>query len=113
MLNNVGVNSKYTNEQLFHYIQKAFKMTDQQHEELLGNASTKVAPKIRLKVVVIEARDLMAKDTSGLFSVTMYIQAATRRYTTSTKADSVNPSWEEYFLLYDENSEGCFSRIFV
>lgn len=102
VLHNVGAETEYGDVELFHYVQEAFKMTDQRHDELLDNASTKEAPEIRLNVEVIEAKDLMPKDPNGLSDpfVTMYIASmATHRYNTSVKPETVNPKWEEYFSL--------------
>lgn len=102
MLHNVGAETEFTDEELFHYVQEAFKMTDDRHDELLENASTKEAPEIRLNVEVIEAKDLMPKDPNGLSDpfVTMYIASmSTHRYNTSVKPETINPRWEEYFSL--------------
>lgn len=98
----MGAELEYSNEELFGYIQEAFKMTDDRHTELLESAQTKEAPEIRLNVEVIEAKDLMPKDPNGLSDpfVTMYIASmGTHRYNTSVKSETLNPKWEEYFSL--------------
>lgn len=102
VLHNVGAETEHSEEDLFGYVQDAFKMTDERHRELLDNAQTKEAPEIRLNVEVIEAKDLTPKDPNGLSDpfVTMYIaRVPTHRYNTSVKPETINPRWEEYFSL--------------
>lgn len=102
VIHNVGAETEHSNEDLFGYVQEAFRMADERHRELLLNAQTKEAPEIRLNVEVMEAKDLMPKDPNGLSDpfVTMYIASdATHRYNTSVKPETINPRWEEYFSL--------------
>lgn len=102
VIHNVGAEGEHSNEILFDYIQEAFKITDDRHNELLENSQTKEAPEIRLNVEVIEAKDLMPKDPNGLSDpfVTMYIASVpTHRYNTSVKPETLHPRWEEYFSL--------------
>lgn len=87
---------------LFPYIQEAFKMTDEKHQEIMEVARNKEAPEIRLNVEIIEAKDLEPKDSNGLSDpfVTMYIASnPNHRYNTSVKAATLNPVWEEHFSL--------------
>ena len=102
VIHNVGAETEHSNEDLFHYVQEAFKMTDDRHDELLENAQTKEAPEIRLNVEVIEAKNLVPKDPNGLSDpfVTMYIASmASHRYNTSVKTETLSPRWDEYFSL--------------
>jgi BAI1-associated protein 3 len=89
-------------EVLFSYLQDAFKISNERHEEALEAAKVKEAPEIRLNVEVIEAKDLRPKDPNGLSDpfVTMFVQSSpTHRYNTSVKSETLCPTWEEHFSL--------------
>lgn len=88
---------------LLSYVQDAFKMSSDRHQELLTAAEKKEAPEILLNVEVIEAKDLVPKDSNGLTDpfVTLYLASnAAHRYNTSVKTGTLNPIWEEHFALY-------------
>lgn len=62
----------------------------------------KEAPKFRLNVEIVEAKELQPKDPNGLADpfVTLYIGSnPTHRYNTSVKSETLNPMWEEHFSL--------------
>ncbi|XP_058172092.1 protein unc-13 homolog 4B-like [Anopheles ziemanni] len=102
-LHNIGCEDEELNvDVLFPYIQEAFKMSDEKHQEMLEAANNKKAPEIRLNVEIVEAKDLEPKDSNGLSDpfVTMYIASnPNHRYNTSVKAATLNPVWEEHFSL--------------
>ncbi|XP_017783309.1 PREDICTED: protein unc-13 homolog D isoform X2 [Nicrophorus vespilloides] len=110
-LHNVGCDEscEFGQEELFHYLQDAFKISPNKHQELLEEAKSKEAPEIHLNVEVIEAKDLRSKDSNGLSDpfVTLFLASnAQHRYTTSVKSATLNPTWEEHFALpVSENSE--------
>lgn len=65
-------------------------------------AEEKEAPEILLNVEVIEAKELMPKDSNGLSDpfVTLFLASnVTHRYNTSVKSATLNPTWEEHFAL--------------
>lgn len=104
ILHNVGCDVSYEIGQtaLFSYIQEAFKMSSEKHNQLLTGAEEKEPPEILLNVEVVEAKDLIAKDSNGLSDpfVTLYLSSNTsRRYNTSVKPETLNPLWEEHFAL--------------
>ncbi|KAF2898858.1 hypothetical protein ILUMI_07316 [Ignelater luminosus] len=104
ILHNVGCDVSYEVGQtaLFSYIQEAFKIPNEKHNELLSAAERKEPPELLLNVEVIEAKDLVAKDSNGLSDpfVTLYLASnASRRYNTSVKPETLNPVWEEHFAL--------------
>lgn len=87
---------------LFSYAQDAFKISSDRHQELLEIAEKKEAPKILLNVEVVEAKDLVPKDSNGLSDpfVTLYLASnSAHRYNTSVKTGTLNPVWEEHFAL--------------
>ena len=104
ILHNVGcdVNLEVGQTALFSYIQDAFKVSNEKHNELLETAQKKEPPELLLNVEIIEAKDLMAKDSNGLSDpfVTLYLESnSSRRYNTSVKTETLNPIWEEHFAL--------------
>lgn len=103
ILHNVGSDeSKVDPEALFPFMQEAFKFQLEVHEEMLEKARDKDAPELRLNIEVIEAKDLNSKDPNGLADpfVTLYIASApNKRYTSSVKAETLNPKYEEHFSL--------------
>ncbi|VDN31716.1 unnamed protein product [Gongylonema pulchrum] len=54
-------------EELFSYAQKAFRIDDAQHQQLLSRAHEEkvIPPVVLLNVLLLEARDLIAKDVNG------------------------------------------------
>ncbi|XP_040158264.1 protein unc-13 homolog 4B isoform X3 [Anopheles arabiensis] len=102
-IHNIGCDDEELNvDVLFPYIQEAFKMSDEKHNEILQIARDKEAPQLRLNVEIVEAKDLEPKDSNGLSDpfVTMYIASnPNHRYNTSVKAGTLNPVWEEHFSL--------------
>lgn len=87
---------------LFSYVQDAFKIPNDRHQQLLEIAEKKEAPEILLNVEVIEAKDLAPKDSNGLSDpfVTLYLASnSAHRYNTAVKTGTLNPVWEEHFAL--------------
>lgn len=104
ILHNVGcdVSVEIGQLALLNYIQDAFKIASDKHQELLADAEAKEPPEILLNVEIIEAKDLLPKDPNGLSDpfVTMYLMSnKTQRYNTSVKLKNLNPVWEEHFSL--------------
>lgn len=104
ILHNVGcdVSCDIGQTALFYYVQDAFKVNNQKHEELLKIAEEREPPEIHLNVEIIEAKDLRPKDSNGLSDpfVTLYLASNTaHRYNTSVKIGTLNPVWEEHFAL--------------
>ncbi|XP_055617966.1 protein unc-13 homolog 4B isoform X2 [Toxorhynchites rutilus septentrionalis] len=109
ILNNIGCeNEELCEESLIHYVQEAFKISNETHEQILEAARSKEPPEICLNVEVIEAKELEPKDSNGLSDpfVTMFIASnPTHRYNTSVKSATLDPLWEEHFSLpIDENA---------
>lgn len=104
ILHNVGcdVSIEIGQTALFSYVQDAFKIGNEKHAELMAKAEEKEAPDILLNVEVIEAKELVAKDSNGLSDpfVTLFLMSDTsHRYNTSVKDCTLNPVWEEHFAL--------------
>lgn len=119
ILHNVGCehDQDYNENALFEYIQDAFKIGNERHEELLAAAKQKEAPEIRLNIECVEAKALRPKDPNGLSDpfVTMYLAStSTHRYNTSVKKETLDPKWEEHFSLpisKDPNEENLIIEV--
>lgn len=84
------------------YVQEAFKISNDKHNELMTKAEAKEPPELMLNVEVVEAKDLVPKDPNGLSDpfVTIYMMSnSSQRYTSSVKQSTLNPVWEEHFSL--------------
>ncbi|XP_055524465.1 protein unc-13 homolog 4B isoform X3 [Wyeomyia smithii] len=109
IIHNIGCeDEELTEETLIHYVQDAFKISNEKHMEIFEAARSKEPPEICLNVEIIEAKELEPKDSNGLSDpfVTMYIASnPTHRYNTSVKSATLDPVWEEHFSLpIDENA---------
>ncbi|KAK4881762.1 hypothetical protein RN001_005081 [Aquatica leii] len=108
ILHNVGCDVNYEVGQtaLFSFVQDAFKMSNEKHNELLNQAEQKEPPELLLNVKVVEAKDIVPMDSNGLSDpfVTLYLSSNTvRRYNTSVKTETLTPVWEEHFALPVKN----------
>nr|XP_026489849.1 protein unc-13 homolog 4B isoform X5 [Vanessa tameamea] len=105
ILHNVGgcdIGCEVGQQAMLTYVQEAFKISNDKHTELLTQAEAKEPPELMLNVEVIEGKDLVSKDPSGLSDpfVTIYLMSNTsHRYNTSVKSGTLNPVWEEHFSL--------------
>lgn len=84
------------------YVQDAFKISNDKHNQLLTQAEAKEPPEIMLNVEIVEAKELVPKDPNGMSDpfVTIYLMSnASHRYNTSVKSETLNPVWEEHFSL--------------
>lgn len=87
---------------LLSYVQDAFHVSNEYHQNMYNAAEQKEAPKILLNVEVIEAKDLAPKDSNGLSDpfVTLYLTSnPAHKYNTSMKEATLCPLWEEHFAL--------------
>ncbi|XP_045769590.1 protein unc-13 homolog 4B isoform X4 [Maniola jurtina] len=105
ILHNVGgcdVGCEVGQQAMLGYVQEAFKISNEKHTQLLTEAEAKEPPELMLNVEVVEGKDLVPKDPTGLSDpfVTIYLMSNTaHRYNTSVKSGTLNPSWEEHFSL--------------
>ncbi|CAH2084741.1 unnamed protein product [Euphydryas editha] len=105
ILHNVGgcdIGFEVGQQAMLFYVQEAFKMSNDKHTELLTQAEAKEPPELMLNVEIIEGKDLVPKDPTGLSDpfVTIYLMSNTaHRYNTSVKSGTLNPVWEEHFSL--------------
>ncbi|XP_045469629.1 protein unc-13 homolog 4B isoform X2 [Harmonia axyridis] len=87
---------------LLSYVQDAFHVSNEYHQNMFNAAEQKEAPKILLNVEVIEAKDLAPKDSNGLSDpfVTLYLTSnPAHKYNSSMKEATLSPMWEEHFAL--------------
>ncbi|MFH4973959.1 hypothetical protein AB6A40_000668 [Gnathostoma spinigerum] len=61
----VGLPNGVSNEQLIQYAQRAFGITGREHDRLMNRAKQEKPPIVLLNVLLLEARDLIAKDVNG------------------------------------------------
>ncbi|XP_034829314.1 protein unc-13 homolog 4B isoform X2 [Maniola hyperantus] len=105
ILHNVGgcdVGCEVGQQAMLCYVQEAFKISNEKHTQLLTEAEAKEPPELMLNVEVVEGKDLVPKDPTGLSDpfVTIYLMSNTaHRYNTSVKSATLNPTWEEHFSL--------------
>lgn len=103
ILHTVGSDASKTNpEALFTFMQHAFKLPHDMHNEILADVKTRKAPKLRLNIHVIEARSLEPMDPNGMADpfVTLYFASAhNRRYTSTIKTETLNPYFDEEFSM--------------
>ncbi|XP_072932693.1 protein unc-13 homolog 4B [Epargyreus clarus] len=105
ILHNVGgcdVGCEVGQQAMLSYVQEAFKISNDKHTELLTRAEAKEPPELMLNVEVVEGKDMVPKDPTGLSDpfVTIYLMSnSSQRYNTSVKSGTLNPVWEEHFSL--------------
>lgn len=105
ILHNVGgcdVGCEVGQLSMLSYVQEAFKISNDKHNELMTKAEAKEPPELMLNVEVVEAKDLVPKDPNGLSDpfVTIYMMSnSSQRYNSSVKQSTLNPVWEEHFSL--------------
>ncbi|XP_020290678.1 protein unc-13 homolog 4B isoform X2 [Pseudomyrmex gracilis] len=95
-------------ETLLNHLQNAFKVDNETHERVLEHTRNLEPPELHLNVEVIEAKELVSKDSNGKsdpFCVLYLESAPTRRYNTAVKTCTLSPVWEEHFELPLEDPE--------
>ncbi|XP_072916970.1 BAI1-associated protein 3 [Hemitrygon akajei] len=68
-------------EEMIHYLQKVFKLDTCDHEAIMRRVKESKAPSLNLKVTIVEARNLLAKDANG-FSDPYCMLGITQGHTT-------------------------------
>ncbi|XP_017765813.1 PREDICTED: protein unc-13 homolog D isoform X3 [Eufriesea mexicana] len=95
-------------ETLLNHLQNAFKVDNEMHERVLDETRNMEPPEMHLNVEVIEAKELVSKDSNGKSDpfCALYLESApTRRYSTAVKTSTLSPVWEEHFELPLEDPE--------
>ncbi|KAF7995549.1 hypothetical protein HCN44_006656 [Aphidius gifuensis] len=96
------------NEVLLNHLQQAFKVDNEMHLQIVEETQKMEAPVMHLNVEVIEAKELVSKDSNGKSDpfCALYLESApTRRYNTAVKSATLTPVWEEHFELPLEDTE--------
>ncbi|XP_025154207.1 protein unc-13 homolog 4B isoform X4 [Harpegnathos saltator] len=102
------VSNECSQETLLNHLQSAFKVDDETHERVLEETRNLEPPELRLNIEVIEAKELVSKDSNGKSDpfCALYLESApTRRYNTAVKTCTLSPIWEEHFELPLEDPE--------
>ncbi|XP_026666615.1 protein unc-13 homolog 4B isoform X1 [Ceratina calcarata] len=102
------VSNECGQESLLNHLQNAFKVDNETHERVLDETKNMEPPEMHLNVEVIEAKELVSKDSNGKSDpfCALYLESApTRRYNTAVKTATLSPVWEEHFELPLEDSE--------
>ncbi|XP_031424415.1 protein unc-13 homolog D [Clupea harengus] len=123
----------HTDAQLYHYIQQAFNMTDDEQKSLLEKVQGAEPPVCSLMVTVKEAKDILGKDCSGFsdpYCILTILQnekeKSTRKaqpkakkavvkdaasekeiYRTDIKKQTLNPKWDQTFVLEFTDTVGA------
>ncbi|XP_062388369.1 protein unc-13 homolog D [Sardina pilchardus] len=119
----------HTEDQLYHYIQQAFNMTDEEHNSLLRKVQETQSPAYGLMVTVKEAKGILGKDISGFSDPYCILtvlhnekEKSTRKamakakkavvkdaasekeiVQTDIKKQTLNPKWDQTFVLEFED----------
>ncbi|XP_012537969.2 protein unc-13 homolog 4B isoform X3 [Monomorium pharaonis] len=102
------VSKECSQETLLNHLQNAFKIDNMTHERVLKETQNLEPPELHLNVEVIEAKELVPKDSNGKSDpfCALYLESApTRRYNTAVKTCTLTPVWEEHFELPLEDFE--------
>ncbi|XP_071625523.1 protein unc-13 homolog 4B isoform X1 [Temnothorax longispinosus] len=102
------VSKECSQETLLNHLQNAFKIDNITHEGVLEQTRNLEPPELHLNVEVIEAKELVSKDSNGKSDpfCALYLESApTRRYNTAVKTCTLSPIWEEHFELPLEDPE--------
>ncbi|XP_067210437.1 protein unc-13 homolog 4B isoform X4 [Linepithema humile] len=102
------VSKECSEETLLNHLQNAFKIDNETHERVLEQTRNLEPPELHLNVEVIEAKELVSKDSNGKSDpfCALYLESApTRRYNTAVKTCTLSPIWEEHFELPLEDPE--------
>ncbi|CAK9823698.1 Protein unc-13 homolog 4B [Anthophora retusa] len=102
------VSNECAQETLLNHLQNAFKVDNETHERVLEQTRNMEPPEMHLNVEVIEAKELVSKDSNGKSDpfCALYLESApTRRYNTAVKPFTLSPVWEEHFELPLEDPE--------
>ncbi|XP_070154646.1 protein unc-13 homolog 4B isoform X2 [Polyergus mexicanus] len=102
------VSRECSQETLLNHLQNAFKVDNETHERVLEETKNLEPPELHLNVEVIEAKELVSKDSNGKSDpfCALYLESApTRRYNTAVKTCTLSPIWEEHFELRLEDPE--------
>ncbi|XP_015184155.1 PREDICTED: protein unc-13 homolog D-like isoform X7 [Polistes dominula] len=102
------VSNECAQEALLNHLQNAFKIDNETHERIREETQNMEPPEMRLSVEVIEAKELVSKDSNGKSDpfCALYLESApTRRYNTAVKTFTLSPVWEEHFELPLEDPE--------
>ncbi|CAG5090340.1 Similar to stac: Protein unc-13 homolog 4B (Drosophila melanogaster) [Cotesia congregata] len=95
-------------EALLNHLQQAFKVDFEVHSQVVEETQSMEAPVMHLNVEVIEAKELISKDSNGKSDpfCALYLESApTRRYNTAVKTMTLAPVWEEHFELPLEDAD--------
>ncbi|XP_034941538.1 protein unc-13 homolog 4B isoform X4 [Chelonus insularis] len=102
------VSNECGREALLNHLQQAFKVDNETHMQVLEETQNMEAPVMHLNVEVIEAKELVSKDSNGKSDpfCALYLESApTRRYNTAVKTSTLTPVWEEHFELPLDDAE--------
>ncbi|XP_076177568.1 C2 and C2B_Munc13-like domain-containing protein staccato isoform X3 [Ptiloglossa arizonensis] len=102
------VSNECGQEALLNHLQNAFKVDSETHQRVLEETRNLEPPEMHLNVEVIEAKELVSKDSNGKSDpfCALYLESApTRRYNTAVKTSTLCPVWEEHFELPLEDPE--------
>jgi BAI1-associated protein 3 len=99
----LGFDDEAIPKELFYsYLQDAFQISNERHNETLAVAVVKQVSEIRLNVEVVEAKELPPKRPDGQCDpfVTMYVQSnPIHHYNTTVQSKTLCPTWKEHFSL--------------
>ena len=103
ILHMIGCDAEKTETNaLVEHLKDAFHMEDEKHQKLLDIATMREEPYLKANVEIFEARGLLGKDMLGSSDpyCTFYLTTnPLTRYNTSYKPKTLDPTWNEDFVL--------------
>ena len=103
ILHMIGCDAEKTETNaLVEHLKDAFHMEDEKHQKLLDIATMREEPYVKANVEIFEARGLLGKDMLGSSDpyCTFYLTTnPLTRYNTSYKPKTLDPTWNEDFVL--------------
>ena len=104
ILHMIGCDAEKTETNaLIEHLKDAFNFEDEKHQKLLDIATMREEPYLKANVEIFEARGLLGKDMLGSSDpyCTFYLTTnPLTRYNTSYKPKTLDPTWNEDFVLW-------------
>ena len=103
LIHMLGADKKASNSfELVEYLRKAFQIEPKQHLKLYSETESFPAPKVKLSLCFVEAKNLVPKGTSGKSSPYCTFYTSSNKFSprsTSCKSQTLSPTWDETFTL--------------
>ena len=103
LIHMLGADKKTSNIfELVEHLRKAFQIESKQHLKLYSDTESFPAPKVKLSLCFVEAKNLVPKDISGKSNPYCTFHTSSSKFSprsTSCKSQTLSPVWDETFTL--------------